>query len=96
MTERYYLVKFMIGGYETSVLMCGSEQSVVQTIQKTISSPLLLLSVSKSVAYALQTDLGMKVYACLSNDMSNDVEETIITQTVIDPVEEDPDFQTNT
>ena len=92
MAEKYYLVKFMIGGYEASVLMCGSEQSVAQTIQKTISSPLLLLSVSKSVAYALQTDLGMKVYACLSND----VEETIITQTVVDPVEEDPDFQTNT
>lgn len=92
MTEKYYLVKFMIGGYEVSVLMCGSEQSVAQTIQKTISSPLLLLSVSKSVAYALQTDLGMKVYACLSDD----IEETIITQTVIDPVEEDPDFQTNT
>ena len=92
MTERYYLVKFTVGGYETSVLMCGSEQSVAQTIQKTISSPIFLLSVSKSVAYALQTDLGMKVYACLSND----IEETIITQTVVDPVEEDPDFQTNT
>ena len=90
MLDRYYLVKFQVAGYEVSVLMSGSEQCVVQTIQKNISGPIYLASVSQSVAYALQNDFGMKVYECISNE----VEETVITQ-VVDPVE-DPDFQTNT
>lgn len=92
MAERYFIVRFMVGGYEVSILVFGSEQGVVQTIQKTIKGPIFLISISKSTAFALQNDLGMKVYACLSDD----IDETIITQTVIDPVEDDPDFQSNT
>ena len=90
MTDNYYLVRFTVAGYEVAIIMSGTEKDVIQTIQKSIGGPISLMQLSRATALSLQRDLGMKVYACISDE----VEETVITQ-VVDPVEDSQDFQTS-
>lgn len=90
MTDSYYMVRFTVAGYEVSIIMSGTEKNVVETIQKSIGGPISLMQLSRATALSLQRDLGMKVYACISDD----IEETVITQ-VVDPVEDSQDFQTS-
>ena len=90
MADNYYMVRFMVAGYEVAIIMSGTEKDVVQTVQQSIGGPISLRQLSRSTALSLQRDLGMKVYACISDD----VEETVITQ-VVDPVEDSQDFQTS-
>ena len=91
MNENYYIVRFLAAGYEALIVMHGTEQNVIQTVQRSIKGPLFMNPISRSLAAALQLDFDIKVYECVTSE----IEETVITQEVVDPVE-DPDFQTNT
>ena len=63
MDKKYWLVKIVIGGFETNTCMYGDEQSLREYIQKNFNGPMSYLEIGADAAQ-LFMNISMKVYMC--------------------------------
>ena len=75
MNKNYWLVKLFISGFEASVIMYGTEESLRAYIQSNFNGPMSYLVISEEVAQLLM-NMSSKVYVCPNFEEVKHVETT--------------------
>ena len=77
MNKKYWLVKLILGGFETTIGLYGSEAEVRDYIQKNFSGPLGYVELSEQDAVFFMQSI--KFYVCPPvKDAENSVNETSV------------------
>ena len=91
-TEKFYMIRFPVGGYEVALLAYGDEQTVIKHFQKELNGQFVAIQISRVTANNL-AELGYKTYYCFDPTIQETYIPSIMEDAVVPETEE---FTTNT